>query len=100
MTQRGTHTPGPWTWGTQGKYGAPNYAGNMPALLGADDTVVMHFGDSEQYYPTEGCPPEGVDKNLIEAAPERREILADWIAGRGGIDKARALLARIDGTVP
>jgi hypothetical protein len=43
--------------------------------MGPDGAEVMSFGDDEQYYPTEGCPPEEANARLIAAAPDLLEAL-------------------------
>jgi hypothetical protein len=57
-------TPGPWRWDPHASHPT-----EMPELLGADDQTVCHFGDREQYYPTEGSAPGDADAALIAAAP-------------------------------
>lgn len=59
------HTPGPWEWvGTaEGWY-------KVGGVEAADGSTVMHFGDDEAYYPTEGQPPGNADRHLILAAPD------------------------------
>ena len=56
------HTPGPWHW-EDGEFSA------LPRLM-AQAVEVCNFGDREQYYPTEGLPPEDEDARLIAASPE------------------------------
>lgn len=39
-------------------------------LYNLEGNLVCHFGDSEQYYPTDGTPPDEDDMALITAAPD------------------------------
>lgn len=44
-------------------------------LYNLEGNLVCHFGDSEQYYPTDGTPPDEDDMALITAAPDLLEAL-------------------------
>lgn len=61
------HTPGPWHWDD-------GEDEDMPKLM-APSGEVCNFGNCEQYYPTEGLPPNAADACLIAAAPELLEAL-------------------------
>lgn len=71
----GTH-PAPWKW--KEELGDED---DLPRLLDADGKVVCHFGNSRQYYPDEGEPPETVAAALIAAAPEMEALLRklEWL---------------------
>jgi hypothetical protein len=61
-------TPGPWYWE---KLDADGWNDTeMPCLVSASDEGVMDFGDCEQYYPTEGSPPNDEDAEFIAHARE------------------------------
>lgn len=47
----------------------------LPKLINQNDEVVCYFGNYEQYYPTEGTPPNEYDSLLISKAPEMFEML-------------------------
>ena len=100
------HTAGPWRWAlSQDAIGS---YGDQPALVGPNNDIICHFGDSTQYYPTEGYPPSDEDSRLIAKAPEMREAIAKLLAitepdmdaafeeERADIMAARALLDEID----
>lgn len=57
-------TKGPWKWVEFPK------ETTMARLMGNDDAIVCHFGDSESYYPIEGTEPSEADKALIAASPD------------------------------
>lgn len=68
-----THSPGPWKWEQ-----APSEEwGDEPQgrIVDADGKLVCDFGDGRQYYPTEGTPPDGMNRRLILAAPEMFDAL-------------------------
>lgn len=44
-------------------------------LYNLEGNLVCHFGDSEQYYPTDGTPPDEDDTALITAAPDLLAVL-------------------------
>lgn len=48
-------------------------------LYNSEGNLVCHFGDSEQYYPTDGTPPDEDDIALITAAPDLLEALQNMI---------------------
>lgn len=48
-------------------------------LYNLEGNLVCHFGDSEQYYPTDGTPPDEDDMALITAAPDLLEALQNMI---------------------
>ena len=61
-------TPGPWKWEN---YGAEyDFETTMPSLNGVNNKEIMNFGDGEQYYPTEGTPPDEADAGFIAHARE------------------------------
>jgi hypothetical protein len=61
-------TPGPWYWE---KLDADGWNDTeMPCLVSASVEGVMDFGDCEQYYPTEGSPPNDKDAEFIAHARE------------------------------
>ncbi len=53
--------PKPWIW-------IPRIDNDLPKLVRADGSVVCSFGNDEQYYPTQGEPPNGPDGQLMAAA--------------------------------
>ena len=54
-------TKGPYTWEPPIKWPAE---GDNGRILGANGETVCHFGDSTQYYPSEGDPPSDADLAL------------------------------------
>ena len=60
-------TEGPWEW-RKLEYDEDDSDTEMPWLDCAGDDPVMDFGDCEQYYPTEGTPPNEADAEFIAAA--------------------------------
>jgi len=95
------HTPGPWYWDE----GERN--NDMPRLM-SQDGHVCDFGNNEQYYPTEGVPPNVADSRLIAAAPDLLEgvrgilnLLDYGVNGSKGLTQtlaeARAALAKATG---
>ena len=102
------HTPGPWTYEKSGR--ESGLEGDMPAIFGPDREVICDFGDSTQYYPTEGVPPSEADARLIAAAPDLLQALQELIAeadapvgwsghngNTAGFDMARAAIAKAEG---
>lgn len=79
------HTPGPWYWGKD-----PKGRFSEPYLLAGDGTVICHFGDDEEYYPTEGDIPSEANARVIAAAPdllayaECMEAFNAWAYHKGG----------------
>jgi hypothetical protein len=74
------HTPGPWRWieakgSTNAKLVGVEYDGKSGTGRNAWELrgEVCDFGDSTQYYPTEGNEPSDADMRLIAAAPELLE---------------------------
>jgi len=72
--------------------------------MGPDGAEVMSFGDDEQYYPTEGCPPEEANARLIAAAPDLLIVAKEAIHhDEGGphsfdrMERARAAIAKAEG---
>ena len=74
-------TPAPWRWLDAAENAAKFGESDMARLVGPlyDEKIehewdriqlVCHFGNNEQYYPTEGCEPNDADKRLIAAAPD------------------------------
>lgn len=51
-------------------------------LYNLEGNLVCHFGDSEQYYPTDGTPPDEDDMALITAAPDLLEALQNLMKCR------------------
>jgi len=92
------HSPLPWRWVDQ-------KGDELPKLVDARGETVCSFGEATQFYPVEGTPPKEADAALIAAAPEMakalRCLLDEWeLLGDTtsvAIQRARALLARIDG---
>jgi len=68
------HSPAPWKWIVEFEDSA-----KMPSLVDANGKEICNFGDSEQYYPLEGTPPNDENSKLIEAAPELLEALKECI---------------------
>lgn len=66
------HTPGPWKWHR------PNgdWATEMSSLVDDTGKQVLNFGNSEQFYPTEGTEPNDADALLIADAPMLLTMLA------------------------
>lgn len=68
-------SPRPWTW-------APGKNDAVGAIFDANDSIVCDFGDSTQYYPTEGVPPSASDMELLLAAvnaiPNESEETEDY----------------------
>jgi hypothetical protein len=62
-------TPGPWYWEKLNE-GDSEWDTEMPSLVSSIDEGVMHFGDCEEYYPTEGSPPTDEDAEFIAHARE------------------------------
>jgi len=62
--------------GTKGKwYWIPSHGNRLAILENEYGFEICNFGDSEQYYPTEGLEPNEYDKKLISCAPEMLEML-------------------------
>lgn len=69
------HTPTPWTFERQNKDSED--AGWQGAIKGPGGVEVCSFGDSTQYYPTEGCPPdEGDGEFLIRAVNAHDDLVS------------------------
>lgn len=89
-------TQGPWRWdpkrGTY-EYNAQNVGGFV-----AGGAAVCHFGNSEQYYPEQGEPPNEADRALIAeyrtAAPELARALLESQAALAAAEEGR--LAALD----
>lgn len=65
------HTPTPWTFEPPAK--DSDWQG---AIKGPGGVEVCSFGDSTQYYPTEGCPPDEDDAEfLIRAVNAHDDLL-------------------------
>jgi hypothetical protein len=69
------HTPGPWIWIYPEGFDGPYYEGQLPRIESGSGACVAAFGDSTQYYPTEGETPEAADRELIASAPAMRSEL-------------------------
>lgn len=66
-------------------------------LYNLEGDLVCHFGDSEQYYPTDGTPPDEDDMALITAAPDLLEALQNMVTAyeyEASIDNPALLSAR------
>jgi hypothetical protein len=61
-------TPGPWYW-DKFNLDEDDYDTEMPYLNSEKDSI-MDFGDGEQFYPTEGTPPNEADAEFIAHARE------------------------------
>ncbi|MFZ7945721.1 hypothetical protein [Neobacillus sp. 19] len=59
-------TPGPWVW-EKFALDEDDWDTEMPWLGNATESV-MDFGDCEQYYPTQGTPPNDADAEFIAHA--------------------------------
>ena len=89
-------TQGPWRWdpkrGTY-EYNAQNVGGFV-----AGGAAVCHFGNSEQYYPEQGEPPNEADRALIAeyrtAAPDLARALLESQAALAAAEEGR--LAALD----
>jgi len=85
MTQETNDMKLPWRWDNSGADERP-YT-RMARILDKDGVEVLNFGDSEQYYPTEGMEPtEEEAAYIVEACnayPElkRKADMADELAG-------------------
>jgi hypothetical protein len=79
-------TPGPWEWHENG-------GRDMGRFDGAEGRSVCTFGDSSDYYPTQGEPPETWDRDLIAHAPTD---LASLIATVRSLRTALARAAAIE----
>lgn len=102
------HTPGPWHWdvpefekGTK-SYNALKNENELPRIVSSTGEEVCHFGNSTEYYPTEGTPPKDSDARLMSAAPELLEALEHMVhlwesytGSRAG--KSRAVIAKARG---
>lgn len=95
------HTPGPW------RFNQGTCHTDRGAIVGHNDDKVCDFGNSEQYYPTEGTEPDPADLALILAAPAMYEALKDLITvhdnprfNKPNIPAARAALALAEGRRP
>ena len=69
------HTPGPCIWIYPEGFDGPYYEGQLPRIESGSGACVAAFGDSTQYYPTEGETPEAADRELIASAPAMRSEL-------------------------
>ena len=66
-------------------------------LYNLEGNLVCHFGDSEQYYPTDGVPPDEDDMTLITAAPDLLEAMQNMVTAyeyEASIDNPALLAAR------
>ena len=63
------HTPGPWTWICTREGDDKSLNSNVGSIIGSTMSTVCDFGTDEEYYPTEGTPPNKADLALILAAP-------------------------------
>lgn len=78
-------TKGPWEWkGAEACEDGYIDDCEMPKLK-SGNALVMNFGNCEQYYPTEGTPPNEHDAHLIAAAPEMYEMLQSLLDAQGTI---------------
>lgn len=85
-------TPGPWRFEEErGEDMGGFYAG---------EDIVCHFGDSTQFYPSEGIPPSEANARLIAAAPDLLKAVwqltlgpahPDWAKH---VEEARAAIAK------
>lgn len=93
-------TPGPWIWKDEMDFE------NLGGIAGANGEKVCSFGDSTQYYPTEGTVPSDVDKALILAAPDLLEALNalvepyDGDAFDGRLSRALRAINKAEGRLP
>jgi hypothetical protein len=84
-------TPGPWYWE---KLDADGWNDTeMPYLASASDEGVMHFGDCEQYYPSEGSPPNDEDAEFIAHA---REDVPKLLAEIERLRRELSFIAHVD----
>ncbi len=91
------HSPGPWRWESDVPYA-------NAILRAADGSKVCDFGGGMKWEEVAGDEPDEPDARLIAAAPRMLELLrefvieyADMCRGSDTVDKARILIARIDG---
>lgn len=79
------HTPGPWKivrrmgWDFQGVTEQPDEHNKM-GFAGPSGERICWFGNSENYYPTEGDEPSEADAHLIAAAPDLLAALKTFVA--------------------
>ena len=78
------HTSGPW------RFEEDRESYDCGRFVAQDGTVICYFGDSEQYYPTSGSPPEGANRAVMLAAPDLLEALRDLVARCDGDEGVRA----------
>lgn len=87
-----TPSPHPWRWECEETRGT-----DMGAILDATGKHVCEFGNAEQYYPTEGSPPNNADLALILEAPcvyEAAEALVmAWRKDRDAVFDLAAFLS-------
>ncbi|MBN6889916.1 hypothetical protein ACUXCC_003460 [Cytobacillus horneckiae] len=69
-------TIGPWKWKEPDDNSCST---EMPMILNDSGELILNFGDSEQYYPTEGVPPDEKDAQFIIQAREDIPFLLDYI---------------------
>ena len=70
-----TRSPGPWVWELDPDWNNNGDEGGIKSVPTGE--LVCHFGDSTQYYPTSGAPPDEADRALICAAPDLYAALKD-----------------------
>lgn len=58
-------TPGPWVFSVDEDDLCDN-----GLIKSGSGSIVCYFGNCEQYYPTNGVPPDGADMTLILASPD------------------------------
>lgn len=102
------HTPTPWTFERPNKDSED--AGWQGAIKGPGGVEVCSFGDSTQYYPTEGCPPDEVDgefmiravnahDDLLSALTAAAHALRSYQYGNGAPDLAGAVAAAAEAAI-
>ncbi|WP_433959328.1 hypothetical protein [Cytobacillus horneckiae] len=69
-------TVGPWKWEEPDDN---TWSTEMPMILNDSGELILNFGDSEQYYPTEGVPPDDKDAQFIIHAREDIPYLVEYI---------------------
>lgn len=99
MSDTVKHSPGPWRW-------IDRDGSDLGTIVSGQD-VVCHFGNNEQFYPSEGQEPSYHDRLLFCAAPDMLEALKDAlkVADSGESDirginwkQIEAAIAKADGT--
>lgn len=68
-------TPGPWKWVDVDEDHLEPWErdNNMPSLE-SDKYLICGFGNSEEFYPTQGSPPNIPNSKAIAALPELLEV--------------------------